>query len=79
LIYSIAEWKLRERLKETGETVPDQKNKPTGRPTIKWVFYLFRGVSEVVVKIGNKVDREVANMKEMLLKILCLLGPECEK
>ena len=79
MIYSIAEWKLRERLKETGETVPDQKNKPTERPTMKWVFYLFRGVSEVVVKIGNKVNCEVANMKEVLLKILRLLGPECEK
>ncbi|MDY6931181.1 MAG: hypothetical protein SVJ22_04620 [Halobacteriota archaeon] len=48
LIYSIAKWKLREGLKETGDTVPDQKIKPTGRPTMKWVFYLFRGVSEVV-------------------------------
>ena len=79
LIYSIAEWKLRERLKETGETVPDQKDKPTGRPTMKWVFYLFRGVSEVVVKIGDEVNCEVANIKDVLLKILCLLGPECEK
>ena len=79
LIYSIAEWKLRERLKETGETVPDQKDKPTGRPTMKWVFYLFRGVSEVVVKIGDEVNYEVANIKDVLVKILCLLGPECEK
>ena len=66
-------------MKETGETVPDQKNKPTKRPTMKLVFYLFRGVSEVVVKIGNKVNCEVANMKEVLLKILRLLGPECEE
>ncbi len=29
LIYSFAEWKLREKLKETGETVPNQLNKPT--------------------------------------------------
>ena len=78
MIYSIAEWEPG-GLKETGETVPYQKNKPTSRPTMKWFFYLFRGVSEVVVKIGNKVNYEVANMKEVLLKILCLLGPECEK
>ena len=79
MIHSIAEWKLRERPKETGETVPDQNGKPTGLPTMKWVFfYLFRGVTEVLVKIGNKVNCEVANMKEVLLKILCLLGLECE-
>ncbi|MDY6965671.1 MAG: IS1634 family transposase, partial [Halobacteriota archaeon] len=79
LIYSIAEWKLRDRLKETCENVPDQKGKPIVRPTMKWVFYHFRGVSEVVVKIGNKVNCEVANMKEVLMKILSLLGPEVEK
>ena len=66
-------------MKETGETVSDQKDKPAGRPTMKWVFYLFRGVTEVVVKIGNKVDHEVENMKEVFLKILGLFGPECEK
>ena len=79
MVYSIAEWKLRAGLKEAGETVPDQKNKPAGQPTMKWVFFLFRDVSEVVVKIGNMVKCEVANMKEVLLKILRLLGPECEK
>ena len=40
MIYSVAEWKLREKLKETGETIPDQLKKQTQKPTLKWAFRL---------------------------------------
>ena len=49
LIYSFAEWKLREKLKETGQTVLNQLNKPTQRPTMRWVFEIFMGVIQVIV------------------------------
>ena len=38
MIYSIAEWKLRTKLEEENETVPDQKGKPTKRPTMTWIL-----------------------------------------
>lgn len=38
LIYSLAERKLRQALKEMNATVPDQRRKPTQRPTIRWIF-----------------------------------------
>ena len=47
MIYSIAEWKLRTRLEEENETVPDQKRKPTKTPTMRWIFFLFQGVTEL--------------------------------
>ena len=47
LIYSIAEWKLRTRLEEENETVPDQKRKPTKTPTMRWIFFLFQGITEL--------------------------------
>jgi hypothetical protein len=31
-------WK---RLEETGSSLPDQKGRPTQRPTLRWVFQLF--------------------------------------
>ena len=37
------------------------------------------GFPEDVVKIGARVNREVADMNEVLLKILSLLGPDYEK
>ncbi|AKB75016.1 hypothetical protein MSLAZ_1755 [Methanosarcina lacustris Z-7289] len=37
MIYSIAEWKLREKLEKENESVPDQKRKPTKKPTMRWI------------------------------------------
>jgi transposase len=79
LIYSFAEWMLRKRLKETGQSIPDQKGKPTQRPTLKWVVFLFYGVAEVTVDIGGAIHRDIANLKEHLMITIKLLGPECEK
>ncbi len=41
LIYSIAEWMIREKLKVSGETVLNQIGKPTQRPTLKWISQKF--------------------------------------
>ena len=48
MIYSIAEWKLRTKLEEENETVPDQKGKPTKRPTMRWIFFNFQGITELI-------------------------------
>lgn len=54
LIYSFAEWWLREELKEIGHPVPNQFNKPTQRPTMRWVFEIFtRMIQSVVTDIGK--------------------------
>ena len=39
LVYALGEWEVRRRLEEEG--VPDQKGKPTARPTLRWVFQPF--------------------------------------
>ena len=44
LIYSLAEKRIREALASNEVTVWDQKNKPTQRPTIRWVFMIFEDV-----------------------------------
>ncbi len=41
LVYALGEWALRRGLAETGSSLPDQKGKPTQRPTLRWVFGLF--------------------------------------
>jgi len=52
-VYSIVEWILRKRLKEADEYIPSQLNKPTQKSTLKWVFMLFRGITEVKIDIHN--------------------------
>src|SRR5438132_13782340 len=37
LVYRLAEHRLRTRLAETEQAIPDQLNRPTARPTMRWV------------------------------------------
>ena len=79
MIYSVAEWKLREKLKETGETIPDQVKKQTQKPTLKWVFMLMREITEVKIEVDSKIVTKIANINEVKDKIIKLVGKNCEK
>jgi transposase len=79
LVYSIAEWLLRKRLMETGNSIPNQLKKPTQKPTLKWVFFLFNGVADVKVNIMGITHREMVHLTDVLKLILRLMGPECQK
>jgi transposase len=59
LIYSLAEWKLRTRLEEAKEAIRNQVKKKTQIPTMKWVFFLFRRITELVIEIDGKKFRKV--------------------
>lgn len=56
MIYSIAEWLIRKRLHDTGETVPNQLKKPTQRPTFKWIAFMFMGVAEVTIWLNGEIQ-----------------------
>ena len=79
LIYSIAEWMIRKRLKESGETVLNQLGKPTQCPTLKWIFQKFRNINEAIIELKGSVHREVINLNEEQIKIIKLFGLGCEK
>ena len=78
MIYAIAEWKLRTKLEEENETVPDQKGKPTKRPTMRWIFFKFQGITELITQKKGKTKSEILNMEEIHWKILRLMGEEYE-
>jgi transposase len=42
LVYRLAELRVRQRLATTAQTVPDQLRRPTARPTMRWLFSVFR-------------------------------------
>ena len=79
MIYSVAEWMLRKRMRETGESIPNQLKKPTQKPTLKWIVFLFMGVTEVTVWINGEMHLKIANLNDNLVKIIRLFGPVCEK
>ena len=78
MIYSIAEWKLRLRLEEENETVPDQKGKPTKKPTMRWIFFKFQGITELSTQNEGENVSEILNIEEVNWKILSLMGEQYE-
>jgi transposase len=78
-VYSFAEGRLRDELKEKEQYVPNQLNKPTQQPTMRWIFSLFTGVVRTIVVSSEGMVEESTNLDEVQRMILCLLGPECEK
>jgi transposase len=53
LVYSLAERKLRKVMLESELVVPDQKGKPTSKPTLRWIFQIFEGI--IILYIHNKI------------------------
>jgi transposase len=81
-VYSLGEYQLRKRLVELNVTVLNQVNKPTNRPTLKWVLTFFDGVVEFYEydpKTDSSHMRGLLNMTDCCWDIVKLFGPVCEK
>jgi len=75
LVYSIGERKLRKLLQDQGETLQNQVQKPTQRPTLRWIFQLFEDVHLVKIEESRKEPRyEVKNLRPDGIKALKILG-----
>lgn len=77
LVYALAEWQLRTRLRETGRTVKNQLRKPVQNPTLKWIFTLFMRPAEVSIVFPSGCKRFITNLDEEVLEILEVMGPAC--
>jgi transposase len=75
LVYRLAEHRLREQLAATGQTIPNQVNKPTARPTMRWVFQCFEGIELLQIRTGTATQSIVLRLQPLHQKILSLLGP----
>ncbi len=53
LVYTIGQRQLRSSLAEAQSTIPNQRGKPTERPTLRWVLQCFQSVHLVWVS-GRK-------------------------
>lgn len=80
LVYRLAEHRLREQLAATGQTVPNQVSKPTNRPTLRWIFQCFEGISLLTFpKSGGPPQQAVTELEPLHEQVLALLGPAYEK
>lgn len=75
LVYAALQWRIRQGLKETGCSYPDQKGNPTQRPTARWVFQSFKGIH--VLYTGKQ--QFILNLEEYHRTVVSILGPEYER
>jgi transposase len=76
LVYSVAQRRLRQHLARQGETVPNQINQPTERPTLRWVFQLLEGMHRVRITVQGEIHDLIEGLNEVQIKILRLFGGE---
>jgi transposase len=75
LVYRLAERLLRSQLAATEQTVPNQVNKPTDRPTMRWIFQCFEGIDLLHIRIGSRLQTQVLGLQALHRQVLRLLGP----
>ena len=71
MIYASVEYQIRKSLLDNDKFFPDMKKKPTQKPTAKWVFFCFQGISVLTIDRSHQV---VTNMMDRQRTILDALG-----
>lgn len=80
LVYRLAEYRLRAQLAATGQTIPNQVNTPTDRPTMRWVFQCFEGVDLLHIRHGpGSEEALVLRLQPLHHQVLAHLGSTYEE
>lgn len=79
MVYNVAQYRLRQSLKQSGETVPNQLKKPIQNPTMAWVCEMFSGISVVLIEMKGAVQETVVNLNAVLHRIIRHFGPPAAK
>ncbi|MGK7908783.1 MAG: IS1634 family transposase [Synechococcus sp.] len=75
LVYSLGQRQLRQTLAAAEATSPQQKGKPTSRPTLRWILQCFQSVHLVWLNGSHHLIR--LNHRQQL--IFQFLSPHCQK
>jgi hypothetical protein len=78
-VYRLAEWRLRQQLAATDQTVPNQLKQPTNRPTMRWMFACFEGISLLTLPSPSGSQTRVHGLAPLHVLVLSLLGPAASK
>jgi transposase len=75
MVYSLGQRQLRSALELTSSTLPNQKGKPTARPTLRWILQCFQSVHLVFVN-GIKSSIKLTPRQNLILEFL---GSSCHQ
>lgn len=76
LVYAVAQRRLRQELVRQNETIPNQINHPTNRPTLRWVFQMLEGIERVCIQVAEQVQELITGLTAGKIKILRLFGAQ---
>jgi transposase len=71
LVYAALQHRIRQSLSKHQQSFPDQKGKPTQKPTARWVFQCFVGIHLLII---NQQQQLVLNLRDHQQQLLSLLG-----
>ena len=74
LIYMLIQRLVRQKLKKSNETLPNQVGKPTGRPTMRWIYQVFEGIHVIYHRTEKKLKTLVTNRREFHFQVIDILG-----
>ena len=69
MVYSLGQLQLRQALEKANSTLPNQKGKPTARPTLRWILQCFQSVNLVFVN-GVKSSIQLTHKQNLILPFL---------
>jgi transposase len=75
MVYSLGQRQLRRALEVTNSTLPNQKGKPTARPTLRWILQCFQSVHLAFVD-GIKFSIKLTHRQNLILQFL---GSSCHQ
>lgn len=70
MIYAALEHLIRRNLTQHNEFFPDMKKKPTQKPTAKWVFFCFQGISVLIINAQAQVVTNIIDRQKIILNCL---------
>jgi len=79
LVYSIAQRRIRNQLNILKLMIPNQINKPTATPTMRWIFQIFEGINYVTVELKGAVNHIIEGLTELRTKIIKLMSPNVQQ
>lgn len=68
--------RLRRELLCQNETIPNQINQPTSRPTLRWVFQVLEGIERVRVTVAGEMHDVITGLNAVKIQILRLFGEQ---
>jgi transposase len=74
MVYSFAQYFLRQELASRNETLPTQSGRENQKPSMKWIYRLFHGVHMLHLESDGLLTSMVINLNELRKRIIGYFG-----